>query len=55
MAMRPLTSERLDGQLAQVIELYDTLDENSSCRWTKSIHNHGMAAYVYLDNISLME
>jgi len=54
IAMRPLISARLDGQLAQVIELYDTLGEDCYKR-TKSIRNHGMAAFIHLNNIPLME
>ena len=54
IALRPLISARLDGQLAQVIELYDTLGEDCYKR-TKSIRNHGMAAYIHLNNVPLME
>ena len=54
IALCPLIMERLDKQLDQVIELYDTLGEDSYQR-TKSIRNHGMAAYVHLNNIPLME
>ena len=49
IALRP-GSTSLHGQYAQVIELYDELDEEVSYKRTKSVRNFGMASYVLLNN-----
>ena len=49
IALRP-GSIRLHGQYAQVIEVYDELDEEVSYKRTKSVRNSGMASYVLLNN-----
>jgi len=54
IALRPEESRRLHGQFAQIIELYDLLDEGTYKR-TKSIRNHGMAAYILLNDIPILE
>jgi hypothetical protein len=55
IALRPELSQRLHGQFAQIIELYDVLDEGVSYKRTKSMRNHGMAAYILLNDIPILE
>ena len=54
IALCPDVSRRLLGQFAQIIELYDLLDEGTY-KQTKSIHNHGMAAYILLNDTPILE
>ena len=45
IALRPTEVERLSGKFAQVLELYDDLEESKHKR-TKSVRNQGMASFI---------
>jgi hypothetical protein len=50
ISLRAVQCRRLHGQYAQVIELYDQLDEEVSYKRTKSQRNYGMASFVLLND-----
>jgi len=55
VALRPLEVQRLHGKYAQVLELYDELDDSHKHKKTKSARNQGMASYILLENIQQLE
>ena len=54
IALRPTEVERLSGKFAQVLELYDDLEESKHKR-TKSVRNQGMASFILMENIQQLE
>jgi hypothetical protein len=54
IALRPMEVERLSGKFAQVLELYDDLDDSKHKR-TKSARNQGMASFILMENIQELE
>ena len=46
--------QRLSGKFAQVLELYDDLEESKHKR-TKSVRNQGMASFILMENIQQLE
>ena len=50
IALRPTEVERLSGKFAQVLELYDDLEESKHKR-TKSVRNQGMASFILMSSV----
>ncbi len=44
----------LSNKFAQIIELYNNAHPGSA-RHNKSLRNHGVASYILLDNVPIME
>jgi hypothetical protein len=54
IALCPMEVERLSGKFAQVLELYDDVDDSKHKR-TKSVRNQGMASFILMENIQELE